>query len=128
MTVLVSGGSCSQNPVRFSSWWAMGPNRRHDSGHFPRQETFQPLTVVLIGCAQKAISHANEDKWGEPGHRCYNRTRINGLAPFLVQETAITEKNCDKLSKPSGLTRRRLRFPSARASCASKDSMEKRPL
>src|SRR5512142_2847412 len=98
---------------------SMGPNRWHDSGHFPRQATSLRLTVVLIGCARKAISLANEDKWGEQGQRFYNRTPINGLGPFLVLETAITEKNCDKPSKPLRLTRRRLRFPSRTSSCAS---------
>src|SRR2546430_13697953 len=47
--------------------------------------------------------------WGEPGQPFCNRTRINGSALFLAQATATTEKNCDKPSKPSPPTRRRLR-------------------
>ena len=54
--------------------------------------------------------------------------RINGWAPFLVQEMVTTEKNCDKPSKPSRRTRRRLRFPSLTSSCASMDCMETRLL
>ncbi len=68
----------------------MEPNRQHDSGHFPRQKTFPLLIVVSIGCAPKGISGASEDRWGEPGPRCYSHTRINGSAPFQVQETAKT--------------------------------------
>src|SRR5438876_3960416 len=106
----------------------MGPNRRHDSGHFPRQASFLPLTVGLIGCVRKAISRANEDTWGEPGQPFCNRTRINGSALFLAQATATTEKNCDKPSKPSRPTRRRFRFPSLRSSSVSMDYMETKPL
>src|SRR6266516_6313092 len=42
---------------------SMGPNRQHDSGHFPRHKTFRPLTAVLIEYALRAILGANEDKW-----------------------------------------------------------------
>src|SRR5438874_8329941 len=107
---------------------SMEPNRQHDSGHFPRQKTFPLLIVVSIGCAPKGISGASEDRWGEPGPRCYSHTRINGSAPFQVQETAITEQNCDKRSKPSRCTRPRLRFPSPRLSCGLMGCTETRLL
>src|SRR5947208_13632425 len=94
----------------------MGPNRRHDSGHFPRQASFLPLTVGLIGCVRKAISRANEDTWGEPGQAFCNRTRINGSALFLAQATATTEQNCEKHSKPSPRKRQRLAFASPNSS------------
>src|SRR6266581_3663419 len=102
----------------------MGPNRRHDNGPFPRQKSFLPRTVVLSRCAPKGISGANEDKWGEHEQPFYNRTRINGFGPFLVQETAITEENFDTPCKPSRRTRRRVPFPSPTSSCASMDCME----
>src|SRR6266852_6509899 len=102
---------------------SMGPNRPHDSGHFPRHKTFLPLTAVLIGYAPRAISGAKEDKWDEPGRRFCTRTPINGLGPFLVQETAITEQNCDKPSKPSRRMRRRVHFPSLTSSCEWMDCM-----
>jgi hypothetical protein len=79
----------------------MGPNRRHASGPFPRPASCLPLTLALSAYAPKAISRVNEDKWGEHGRRCCNRIPINGWAPFLVQETATTETNCDKRSKLS---------------------------
>ena len=50
------------------------------------------------------------------------------LAPFQVQETAITEQNCDKRSKPSRCTRPRLRFPSPRLSCGLMGCTETRLL
>src|SRR2546422_4248017 len=102
----------------------MGPNRPRGSEHFPRHKTFQPLTAVLIGSAPKAILGANADKWGEPGPRYYNHTHINGLAPFQGQETAITEQNCDKPSKPSRCMQPHLHFPSARSSYALMGCME----
>src|SRR5439155_5000198 len=93
-SVLLQAGSGTARDIAGSWSISMGPNRQHDSGHFPRHETFLLLTVVLIRSAPKAISHANEDKWGEPGRRCCNRTRIYGWAPFLAQEMVTTEKNC----------------------------------
>src|SRR5229473_3145849 len=102
----------------------MGPSKQPDSGLFLRQKSFLPLSAVLIESAPRAISDANEDKWDAPGQRFCNRTPINGLGPFLVQETAITEQNCDKPSKPSRLMRRHVRFPSLRSSYASMDCME----
>src|SRR5450759_2548252 len=127
-SALLQAGSGTAREITGSWSISMGPNRQHDSGHFPRQKTFLPLTVVLIRYARKAISHANEDKWGEHGRRFCNRTRINGWAPFLVQEMVTTEKNCDKPSKPSRSTRRRFRFLSLTSSCASMDCMETRLL
>src|SRR6266849_5332091 len=102
---------------------SMEPNRQHDSGLFPRQKSFLPRAVVLSRSAPKAISGANEDRWGEPGPQCYNRTPINGWAPFQVRETAITEKKCDTPCKLSRRTRQHLRFPSPASSCASMDCM-----
>src|SRR5713226_3378330 len=94
-----------------SSLISMEPSRPHDSGRFPRQTSFLPRTVVLIAFVPKAILAANEDKWGAPGRRFCSRIPINGWAPFLVQEMAITGKNYNKPSKPSRRTRRRLHFP-----------------
>src|SRR2546423_9826151 len=106
---------------------SMGLNRRHDNGLFPGHKSFLPRTAVLSKCAPKAISGANEDKWGEPGPPCYNRPLINGLAPFQVQETAITAKKCDTPCKLSRRMRRHLRFPCLMSSGASMACMDTPP-
>src|SRR5437879_13869245 len=106
----------------------MAPNRQNDCRPFPIRKTFLPLPAVLIESVPRAISGANEDKWDEPGRRCCNRTLINGLVASLVQETASTEKNCDKPSKPSRRMQRRLHFLSLTSSYAWMDCMETQPL
>ena len=82
---------------------SMGPNRRHDNGPFRRQKTILLLTAVLSECAPKAISGANEDRWGEPKPRCYNRPPINGWAPFRSRKRRLPRRITTRLAGHYGV-------------------------
>jgi hypothetical protein len=61
-----------------------------------------PLPIVVwTTCVRKAIVDGNEETWDERAPRFSRLTRSTGWAPFLVQETATIELNCDTPSRPS---------------------------